>query len=65
MSAHKRDTYIDFLRGFGLLLLVIAHTFPPKWIMVLRTFDVPLMVFVSALCYKSLGGALNVFYKKA
>ena len=47
-----RDTYIDFLRGIGLLLLVVAHTWAPITLTTIRTFDVPLMVIVSAMCYK-------------
>lgn len=47
-----RDDYIDFLRGMGLLLLVVAHTWAPITLSTLRTFDVPLMVMISAMCYK-------------
>ena len=57
----QRDLYIDFLRAFGLLMLVVAHTNAPSWIFAFRTFDVPLMVFVSALCYKPLmGGGISI-----
>lgn len=58
MTENKRDTFIDFLRSFGLLLLVVAHTWPPTWLAVIRTFDVPLMVFISAICYKPLRGGI-------
>ncbi len=51
-----RDSYIDFLRAFGLLLLVVAYTCAPQWLFNLRAFDVPLMVFISAICYNSLRG---------
>lgn len=51
-----RDHYIDFLRAFGLLLLVIAHTTPPEWLKAIRAFDVPMMVFISTICYKPLRG---------
>lgn len=54
----ERDHYIDFLRAFGLVLLVVAHTQPPYWLATIRTFDVPLMVFISSLCYKPLGGGI-------
>lgn len=61
----NRDTYIDFLRSLGLLLLVVAHTEAPKLIEALRTFDVPMMVFISALCYKPLKGRyLTYAYKR-
>lgn len=36
----------------GLLLLVVAHTWAPITLATLRTFDVPLMVMISAMCYK-------------
>lgn len=54
----SRDSYIDFLRAFGLLLLVVAHTCAPQWLFNLRTFDVPLMVFISAICYNPLRGGV-------
>lgn len=54
----QRDYYIDFLRALGLLLLVVAHTWAPEWLANIRTFDVPLMVFISSICYKPLGGYL-------
>lgn len=50
--ASGRDSYIDFLRGTALLLLVVAHSSAPSLLMALRTFDVPLMVFISALCFR-------------
>ena len=50
--ASGRDPYIDFMRGSALLLLVVAHTSAPSLLMSVRTFDVPLMVFVSALCFR-------------
>ena len=59
-----RDNYIDFLRSLGLLLLVVAHTAAPSTIEALRTFDVPLMVFVSALCYKPQAGGYFKYARK-
>lgn len=52
IKSPRRDNYIDFLRGFGLLLLVVAHTWAPLTLTTIRTFDVPLMVMISAMCYK-------------
>lgn len=60
----SRDSYIDFLRAFGLLLLVVAHTCAPQWLFNLRTFDVPLMVFISAICYNPLRGWYLAYCKK-
>lgn len=54
-----RNTYIDFLRFIGLTLIILAHVKAPVWITELRCFDVPLMVFVSGISFKFLGG---VFY---
>lgn len=59
-----RDSYIDFLRASGLLLLVVAHTWPPAWLFNVRTFDVPLMVFISAACYNPLRGGYLAYCKK-
>ena len=52
----QRDLYIDFLRAFGLIMLVVVHTRAPEWLAAFRSFDVPLMVFISALCYTNRGG---------
>lgn len=57
----QRDQYVDFLRGLGLLMLIVAHCWAPSWINRLRGFDVPLMVFVSAICYKPLMGVFSLF----
>lgn len=48
-----RDHNIDLLRFIGLSLIILAHVTPPLFVLNLRCFDVPLMVFVSGLtCYK-------------
>lgn len=63
--AANRDHYIDFMRGFGLLLLVVAHTWAPSWMARLRVFDVPMMVFISAMCYRPMkGGYLRYGFKR-
>lgn len=48
----NRDVFIDYLRTLGLILLIGVHVYAPEWYISFRTFDVPLMAFVSALCYK-------------
>ena len=49
-----RINYIDFLKFIGLTGIFIAHVGSPKWIMMLRSFDVPFMVILSsALAHKS------------
>lgn len=46
--------HIDFLKVIGLLCIFIAHAGAPHWLFMLRSFDVPLMVILSALlCQKS------------
>ena len=47
----ERDSYIDFLRFVGITLIVIAHVNAPFTITQIRSFDVPLMVFVSGLSF--------------
>lgn len=47
-----RDNNIDLLRCLGLSLIILAHVAPPDIILNIRTFDVPLMIFISGLtCY--------------
>jgi fucose 4-O-acetylase-like acetyltransferase len=48
----EREHYIDFLKFIGMLMLVLAHVSAPKYILQLRDFDVPLMVFISAILSK-------------
>lgn len=64
MMAESRDTYIDFLRSVGLILLIGVHVNAPEWYVPMRSFDVPLMVFVSALCYKPLRGGYLAYLVK-
>jgi len=42
----------------------VAHTNAPEWLMIGRSFDVPLMVFVSAMCANSLRGGVFSYAKK-
>lgn len=51
MSATQRDERIDLLRFIGLMMVMLAHVYPPSWLAQLRNFDVPLMVLVSALSF--------------
>lgn len=46
-----RDLRIDLLRVTGLFLIILAHVSPPFSIFQLRSFDVPLMVFISGMAY--------------
>ena len=67
----RRDRigYIDFLKVIGLAGVIVAHTGPPEWVMMLRNFDVPLMVILSAMVtgdsyerHKRAGGGALSFY---
>ena len=44
-----RNSIYDFLKFVGLSSIVLAHVNPPSIMMMVRSFDVPLMVFLSAL----------------
>lgn len=58
-----RDFTIDFLRFVGISLIIIAHCHPPGDFFQIRTFDVPLMLFVSGLAYSGRKiGNLSAFY---
>ena len=39
------------MRCFGLLLIILAHVSPPDTLFQIRTFDVPMMVFISGMSY--------------
>lgn len=45
----KRISYIDFLKVVALSGIIIAHVGSPNWLMMARSFDVPLMVIISSL----------------
>lgn len=60
-----RDVEVDVLRSIGILLIILAHIKAPLVPTVIRCFDVPLMVFVSGLCYsgRTLGGGTTVLHQ--
>ena len=45
----NRILYVDFLKAVGLTGIIIAHVGSPNLLLMLRSFDVPLMVLLSAL----------------
>lgn len=53
-EALKRDGSIDILRALAIIGIVIAHSQPDVFFTQLRSFDVILMVFLSAVCVKAL-----------
>jgi len=42
---------VDLLRFIGISMFFLAHIGPPAALFQLRSFDVPLMIFVSGLSY--------------
>lgn len=47
----ERDTAIDLMRFIGITMIIIAHAEPGDPWFQLRTFDVPMMLFISGLSY--------------
>lgn len=62
MNGNTRDLSIDTFRAIGLLLVILAHCGPPRSILEIRSFDVPLMVFVSALTFSWSTGKSYISY---
>ncbi|WKN42390.1 acyltransferase family protein [Tunicatimonas pelagia] len=50
-SSNHRDHSLDFLRFFGVLIIIYAHTHPPEWIDQIRNFGTPLLIVASAATY--------------
>ena len=48
----ERLAYIDFLKFIGISCIILAHVQPPGWLMMIRNFDVPLMVIISSFLAK-------------
>lgn len=48
-ASPDRIPYIDFLKFIGLTGIIIAHVGSPKWMIMARNFDVPLMVILSSI----------------
>ena len=52
----NRDYKIDFMRMLGTLLVMLSHVLPPNFIQNIRTFDVVMLIYISALSF-------NITYK--
>ena len=46
----QRDTSVDALRGFGMLLVIGGHIFSGPWTHYIYSFHMPLFFFLSGLC---------------
>lgn len=59
-----RDNGIDYLKLIGLTGIILAHVNAPAWIMMARSFDVPLMILLSSILarrsYKRFGKENNL-----
>lgn len=53
-SSHigPRKDYVDLLKTIGILGIIAAHVGSPQWIMMIRNFDVPLLVVMSGILSK-------------
>jgi len=51
ISIKKRDNQIDILRAIALLCIICAHVSPPSLLTQFRSFDVPMMVFLSGVVF--------------
>ena len=62
----KRDYQIDILRAIALFCIICAHVSPPSLLIQFRSFDVPMMVFLSGVVFipswkRNKGGIFNMF----
>lgn len=67
MLDNKHLLYIDYLKVIGLFLVILAHVDCPVVLMQMRSFDVPMLVFISgflaARSYKP-GNAIEYYWKR-
>ena len=49
MKIVERLIYADYLKFLGLVLVILAHVNAPAMLQQFRSFDVPLMVFISVV----------------
>lgn len=48
----RRNTTVDILRAFAMLLIVLAHTHCPAWLNEIREFDVVMCVILAGFSYQ-------------
>ena len=48
-DSKKRIEHIDFLKVIGIICIMIAHVNPPDWVLMIRNFDVQLLVIISSM----------------
>jgi acyltransferase len=63
-----RETWIDALKGWGMILIVIGHVWSlsdvPQWYMWIFSFHVPLFFFAAGLTFKPEADALGGFLRR-
>lgn len=66
VNSPKRESCIDTLRAFGLILLMLAHVHPNIIVQQLRCFDVPLMLLISGYVanYNPNEGLFKFYFKR-
>lgn len=58
----QRIYWIDFVKTIGFLCLILAHVQPPEPLMYIRNFDVPLLVFLSAMLAQAVNTKFSFQY---
>ena len=60
----ERNVSIDILKMIGILFVILAHVSPPGIVTQIRSFDVPLLVIISAMLgVKSIEKIQNYTFK--
>lgn len=60
-NKNNRNYSIDVLRWIALTGIILAHIEPPEFWFQIRQFDVPLMVFLSGICFSSFSSKHNSY----
>lgn len=49
----KRNYGIDFVRGIGILLMILGHLYPPTYVKLIYSFHMPLFFIISGYLYNA------------
>ncbi|WP_374642625.1 acyltransferase family protein [Hydrogenophaga sp.] len=68
MTTATRETWIDALKGWGMILIVVGHVWSlsdvPQWYMWIFSFHVPLFFFAAGLTFKPGAAPLGEFLRR-
>lgn len=68
MTTATRETWIDALKGWGMILIVVGHVWSlsdvPQWYMWIFSFHVPLFFFAAGLTFKPHAAPLGEFARR-